>query len=113
MRTTVDCVSVESLATEVSTVVADVESCESLELPPLSEAIDMGALQSFCETESLRADGVTGTISFTYSDSVIRVDTGDSVRISAAPATDETTGRDFASRDTDSSDSEHASHSDS
>ncbi len=113
MRTTVDQVSIESLATAVSTVVADVESCETLDLPPLSESIDMGALQSFCETESLRTDGVTGTVSFTYSDSVIRVNTGDSVRVSAAPARDETTTEDFVPLDTDAPDSEPTSQPDS
>ncbi|WP_162562498.1 HalOD1 output domain-containing protein [Salinigranum rubrum] len=113
MRTTVDCVSVESLAAAVSTVVADVESCESLDLPPLNESIDTDALQSFCETESLRTDGVGGTVSFAYSDSVVRVATGDPVRVSAAPATDETTARDVVARDTDLLDSEHASQTDS
>lgn len=90
MSTTVGQVSVESLATAVTRVVAEVESCDSLELPPLYDSIDMDALQTFCAHDSFTDDDTDGgVVSFVYSDSVVQVDTGDPVTVTAAEATDE------------------------
>ena len=95
MSETVDQLSVESLVVAITDVVSDVESCKPLELPPLSDSVDVEALESFCapETSGGGAGGVAAhplVVSFEYSDSVVHIDSGEQTTISAAPATDET-----------------------
>lgn len=83
-------VSVESLTMAVTQAVANVESCGLLELPPLYNTIDIGALESFCAHEPAVADDdPSGVVSFTYSESLVQVDRGESVTVEAVPATDE------------------------
>jgi len=103
MSETVDELSVESLVVTITDVVSDVESCEPLELPPLSDSVDVEALESFftpeasvggeSESESEGEGGVAAhplVVSFAYSDSVVHIDSGEQTTVSADRATDET-----------------------
>jgi hypothetical protein len=92
MSQTVDQVSAESLTVAITAAVSDVEACRPLSLPPLSDSIDLDALQSFCTPETPESVGTTIVplvISFTYSDSVVHIDSGAQTTVSAELATDE------------------------
>lgn len=88
MRATMNQMSVESLAATVTGLVAEVESCESLELPPLYNAVDVDALHSLCAHAPPAAefDETGGVVSFSYSDSLVRIDTGEPITVTAALA---------------------------
>ena len=93
MSETVDQLSVESLVVAITDVVSDVESCEPLELPPLSDSVDVDALESFCAPVTSGGGPVAArslVVSFAYSDSVVHIDSGEQTTVSADPATDET-----------------------
>lgn len=86
MKTMVGPASVESLVVSVTELVAEMESCDSLALPPLHESIDMGALQSLCEHSKTATDRGAVAVSFRYSDSVVHVSNDETLTITAVPA---------------------------
>ena len=93
MGQTVDQLTAESLAVAITAAVSEVEACRPLDLPPLSDSIDLDALQSFCTPKAPefgRTAAVPLGISFTYSDSVVHIDSGGQTTVSAELATDET-----------------------
>ena len=89
--------SVESIAVAVTQTVSDTESCNLLELPPLYDAVDIGALEAFCAHTSPVSDDEPpeGSVSFTYSESLVSLDRGEAVTVEAVPATDEAVSEAF------------------
>lgn len=83
-------VTVESIAVAVTRAVAAIEPRDLLELPPLYNAVDVGALKAFCAHDLPVPDESKGTVSFTYSESVVTIDRGESVTVDAVPASEET-----------------------
>jgi hypothetical protein len=88
-------VSVEPIAVAVTQAVADVESCGLLELPPLYNTIDVGALEAFCAHEPPVVDDAEGVVSFRYSESLVSIERGESVTLDAIPASHETGSESF------------------
>ncbi|WP_161570028.1 HalOD1 output domain-containing protein [Salinigranum halophilum] len=91
--------SVESLTTAITGLVADVESCDALDLPTLHNTIDVDALQMFC-TDTLCSNAETTqrrTLSFIYSESLVHIEIDDDeITIKASLATEELVSETFA-----------------